>query len=186
MFKPFVLVWLLPEVNSSAYSLRGTFKSAPHPALIVSGRHSLAHTYVLSDSSLDCVPRSSPGSCLSLLALYDTPALSLFLYSGATSFLITIHQDPRASQEAQTVKKPPANARDLGSIPRLGRSPGQGNGIPLQYSCLDNPMGRGARRATFHRVTKELDMTEQLIHTHTHTPHCFEHSTVWSSPHCSK
>ena len=56
MLKAFVLVWLLPEVNSSAYSLRGTFKSAPHPTLIVPDRHSLAHTCVLSDSSVDCVP----------------------------------------------------------------------------------------------------------------------------------
>ena len=39
------------------------------------------------------------------------------------------------------VKKPPANAGDLGSIPGLGRSPGEGNGNPLQYSCLGNPMG---------------------------------------------
>ena len=38
----------------------------------------------------------------------------------------------------------PANAGDVGSIPRLGRSPGEGNGNPLQYSCLENPMGRGA------------------------------------------
>ena len=37
------------------------------------------------------------------------------------------------------------NAGDLGSIPVLGRSPGEGNGTPLQYSCLENPMDRGAR-----------------------------------------
>ena len=42
------------------------------------------------------------------------------------------------------------NARDLGSIPGSGRSPGEGNGNPLQYSCLGNPMGRGAWRATVH------------------------------------
>ena len=42
------------------------------------------------------------------------------------------------------LKNPPANAGDVGSIPRLGRSPGEGNGNPLQYSCLENPMGRGA------------------------------------------
>ena len=46
------------------------------------------------------------------------------------------------------------NAGDLGSIPRLGRSPGEGNGSPLQYSCLEDPMDRGAWRATVHGVTK--------------------------------
>ena len=46
------------------------------------------------------------------------------------------------------------NAGDLGSIPGLGRSPGEGNGNPLQYSCLENPMDRGAWRATVHGVAK--------------------------------
>ena len=44
--------------------------------------------------------------------------------------------------------------RDVGLIPELGRSLGEGNGNPFQYSCLENPMDRGAWRATFHRVTK--------------------------------
>ena len=46
------------------------------------------------------------------------------------------------------------NAGDLGSIPGSGRSPGEGNGNPLQYSCLENPMDGGAWWATVHRVTK--------------------------------
>ena len=46
------------------------------------------------------------------------------------------------------------NAEDLGSIPGLGRSPGEENGYPLQYSCLENSMDRGAWRATLHGVTK--------------------------------
>ena len=58
-------------------------------------------------------------------------------------------------------KESACNTRDLGSIPGLGRSPGEGNGNPLQYSCLENPMDRGAWRATVYGVT-ELDMTEQL------------------------
>ena len=45
---------------------------------------------------------------------------------------------------AQMVKASAYNAGDLGSIPGLGRSPGEGNGNPLQYSCLENPMDRGA------------------------------------------
>ena len=58
------------------------------------------------------------------------------------------------------VKDLPANAGDAGSIPGLGRSPGVGNGNPLQYSCLENPMDRGAWQAAVHRVTKESDMTD--------------------------
>ena len=57
------------------------------------------------------------------------------------------------------VKYPPANAGDLGSIPGPGRSSLEGNGYPLQYSCLENPMNRGAWQATVHGIP-ELDMTE--------------------------
>ena len=59
-----------------------------------------------------------------------------------------------ASLVAQMVKDLPANAGDLGLIPGLGRSPGEGNGDPLQYSCLENPMDRGAQQATVHGVKK--------------------------------
>ena len=54
------------------------------------------------------------------------------------------------------------NAGDLASIPGLGRSPGRGNGNLLQYSCLENPMDRGAWQATVHSVTQESDTTERL------------------------
>ena len=60
------------------------------------------------------------------------------------------------------VKNPSANAgyrRDVGSIPESERSPGEGHGNPLQYSCLENSMDRGAWWATVHRVT-ESHMTE--------------------------
>jgi len=53
----------------------------------------------------------------------------------------------------------PANAGDMGLIPGLGRPPGEGNGNPLQYSCLENPMGKGTWQATVHRVTKVSDTT---------------------------
>ena len=52
------------------------------------------------------------------------------------------------------VKNPPASSSDTGSIPGLGRSPGEGNGNPLPYSCLDNPMDRGASQATVYVVPK--------------------------------
>ena len=62
-----------------------------------------------------------------------------------------------ASQVALVVKNPTANAgniRDMGLIPGLGRSPGGGNGNPFQYSCLKNPMDRGAWRVMVHGVVK--------------------------------
>ena len=63
----------------------------------------------------------------------------------------------QASRVALVVKNPPANAgdkRDMGLIPGLGRSPGIGNGKPLQYSRLENPMDRGGWQAAVHGVTK--------------------------------
>ena len=51
-------------------------------------------------------------------------------------------------------KESACNAGDLGSIPGLGRSPGEGNGNPLQHSCLENPMDRGAWQATVHGVAR--------------------------------
>ena len=59
----------------------------------------------------------------------------------------------RASPVAQQSRMP-AKAGDVGSIPGLGRLPGGGHGIPLQYSCLGNPMDRGAWQATVHRIPK--------------------------------
>ena len=57
------------------------------------------------------------------------------------------------------VKNPPSYAGYRGSIPGLGRSPGEGNGNPLQYSCLGNAMDRGAWQATVDGAAKELDTT---------------------------
>ena len=66
-------------------------------------------------------------------------------------------------------KNPPANEgdkREVGSVPGSGRSPGEGNGNPLQYSCLENPMDRGARRATVHRVAKSAGTAQNPIAQH--------------------
>ena len=67
------------------------------------------------------------------------------------------------------IKNLPAKAgdtRDAGLIPGLGRSLGGGYGNPLQYSCLEHPMDRGAWRATVHGAA-ELDMAEETWHAHT-------------------
>ena len=63
------------------------------------------------------------------------------------------------------VKKLPANAgdaRDMGSSPGLGRTPGEGNGNPQQYSCLENPIDRGAWWDMVHGVTKSWTQLKQL------------------------
>ena len=73
-------------------------------------------------------------------------------------------QEARASQVVLMVKNPPANAGDItdvGLIPELGRSPGEGHGNPLQHSCLENPMDRGAWRATVHTGTKSQTQLKQ-------------------------
>ena len=64
-----------------------------------------------------------------------------------------------SSLGSSLVKKTPANAGAEGSIPGSGRSPGEGNGNPLQNFCRDTPMDRGAWRATVHNIA-ESDMTE--------------------------
>ena len=75
----------------------------------------------------------------------------------------------KQSPGGSVVKNPPANARDGGSIPGLGRSPGEGNGKLLQYSCPGNPMDRGAWWATVPGVA-ESDMIE---HASTNSSLCF-------------
>ena len=79
------------------------------------------------------------------------------------------------------VKNPPAivgDIRGVGSIPGLGRSPGEGNGHPLQYSCLESPMDRRAWWATVYGC-KESDTTE---HTHTDNTHTHTHGLSKAHP----
>ena len=71
----------------------------------------------------------------------------------------------QASQVALVVKKLPANAGDIreaGLIPEWERSPAGGHSNPLQHSCLENPLDRGAWRATVHRVTRSRTQLKQL------------------------
>ena len=65
---------------------------------------------------------------------------------------------------ALVLKNPPTNAGDTGSIPGSGRSPGEGNGNPLQYSSLENPVDRGAWRATVHGVAERQTQQRFLLH----------------------
>ena len=88
------------------------------------------------------VPLPSPVPCFSL---------------PSAVIVITIYPIPALSQVQLVVKNPPANAegsRGAGWIPGSGRSPGEGDGNPLQYSCLGNPVDRGARQATVRGVAK--------------------------------
>ena len=77
-----------------------------------------------------------------------------------------IYTPTGASQVSWVVKNPPANAGEVGSIPRSGRSSGGGHGNPLQYSCLENPMDRGAWWATVHGVAKSCWLTWLSTHVH--------------------
>ena len=83
-----------------------------------------------------------------------------------------------ASHMALVIKNPPASAgdvRDMGSFPGLGRSPGEGHGSPLQYSCLENIRDRGGWQVTVHIVTNSWAQLKQL---NTHTQFLMLESSV--------
>ena len=84
---------------------------------------------------------------------------------GCTRYLIYIISLDLHFPGSTVVKNPPVNAGEVGSISGLGRFCGEGNGNPLQYSCLENPMDRGAWHTTFLRVTK-LSNTNNHAHAH--------------------
>ena len=108
----------------------------------------------LSDST-DC---SLPGS--SVHGIFQARVLEW----GAIAFSLGWTTSPQISFPCSSVNKEcVCNAGDLGSSPGSGRSPGGGNGHPLQYSCLENPMDRGTWRAT------ESDKAERLTHRYTHS-----------------
>ena len=82
-------------------------------------------------------------------------------YNNTHNIIYNIYIHIYASQVTVVVKNPPANVgdlRDMSSVPGLGRSPGEGYGNPVQYSCLENPIDRRVWRATFHRVTQSLTL----------------------------
>ena len=76
------------------------------------------------------------------------------------------------------VKESACNAGDLGSILGSGRSPGEGNGNPLQYSCLENPMDGGAWWATVHGVAKSWTRLSAFTHSLTHSHGRNQHNII--------
>ena len=91
------------------------------------------------------------------------------MYSNSKCWIQFIYYYLKASQGAQLVKKNPcANAEDTSSIPGSRRSPGEGNGNPLQYSCLEKPLDRRAWRATVRGVAKSWTPLSYFTSTHTH------------------
>ena len=111
---------------------------------------------------------------LTMTLLNNDNCLSVQRWAGASTiekmkFVSSNMLEPTeniASLVAYLVKDATCHAGDEHSIPGLGRSPGKGNGNPLQYSCLENSMDRGAWQATVHGVTK--NQTRLSTHTHTH------------------
>ena len=101
---------------------------------------------------------SSPQELRAQTSLFLPEACSLFIHSLLSRYLLGFIGDAVATS-------PPTTSGDAGSIPGSGRSPGEGNGNPLQYSHLENPRDRGAWLATVHGAAKESDPTEWLNNT---------------------
>ena len=76
-----------------------------------------------------------------------------------TNGVCTLHSKASLVAQGSVVKNLPIKAGDRGCIPGSGKFPGEGNGKPLQYSCLGNSIDRGARQATIYGVMKESYMT---------------------------
>ena len=121
--------------------------------------------------SLGSLVYSSPLSLALPLTLLKSCLLSSVLYVHVLGFL--------GGSAVKSICKAGA-AGDTGSVPGLGRTPGRGNGNPLQYSCLENPMDRGAWPATVHGVAKSQTQLKRLSkHSRTCT---YSHSPSVPSP----
>ena len=90
-----------------------------------------------------------------------------------------LHTDFKENPGGPVLKNSPANAEDEGSIPGLGRSPGEGNGNPLQCSCLENPTDSGAWQSTVHGVAK----SQTRLSSHSYQASCpFAHKGEGGNP----
>ena len=112
----------------------------------------------------DPIDGSPPGSSVRGILQARTlewVAISFSIHTLRSRYKCYHSRGPWASQVVLVIKNPPARAgdRDVGSIPGLRRSPGEGNDNPLQYSCLENPTDRRIWWAIVH-VVAESDMTE--------------------------
>ena len=144
-----ILAWEIPwteesggvqSMGSQRVGHRGCIPGSPGESGLVSrGRlGSVTQSCLTLCGSMDCSP---PGSSVHGVLQARIPEWVAILFSGGFT-------RPRDQTGAS------CTAGDLGSVPRSGRSPGEGNGYPLQYSCLENPMDRGAWRATIQGVSK--------------------------------
>ena len=117
----------------------------------------LLYSFDLYESGL--TPVTHPLSALP--PCYSSPSSQSFLglLQQRMPASVTVSTRPWGFPGGSAVKNLPANAGDAGSSPGVGRSPGEGNGNPLLYSCLGNPMDRGAQWAIVPGVAKELDPT---------------------------
>ena len=112
---------------------------SPESSLVIETRRRLKHNKA----------RWGQGSCC-----YVFSDLFYFLNERSSNIIIDSECEREGLPGGSVVKNLPASAGDTGSIPGSGRSPGEGNSNPLQYSCLGNPLDRGAWWATIHRITK--------------------------------
>ena len=106
------------------------------------------HTAAYSRLQLSVNDSTTPTNCFRLAKLQNSSSGHRFALLDFTT--VRLRGFPGGSDGKESAY----NAGDSGSIPGLGRSPGEGNGNPLQYSCLENPTHRGAWQATVHGVTK--------------------------------
>ena len=115
---------------------------APKPRRVIEGHKTemVQLSLKLQSSGRDALDSTSPALWTSQSVSYPVAPTSGLFWGGFPG--------------GSVVKNPPANTRDMGSIPGLGRSPGKGDGNLLHYSCPGNPMDRGAWWATVHGVIK--------------------------------
>ena len=143
--------------SPSSFFIHSSFISSIPSSPIHAQAFPIFRTIFFDPSTPLSVILSFPSSLLNFSQELSLLTASIFFF-----FLLPTHFSIWAALVAYMVKNPPASAGDLGSVPGSRRSPGEGNGNPLQHSCLESPMGRGDWRAIVHGNHKESDMTERL------------------------